>query len=316
MYQDLDVLCVGVITSDVMIKPVDPSIFDVDKTFLNNLTYSVGGDAANQSVIFAKLGNKTGIATAPGEDDTGVNVRKYLENFGVNTDNCAIIPGTRTKTSFVLIHSDGERNLLAYQENMGELSMETLDLGQLDHTRMVSIGSIFAYPKLDACLPEYLAEARKRGVITSADTMSNMNKVPLEDLKDILAQLDYFLPSYVEAKELTKKEDPDEMADVFLSYGVKNVIIKLGMDGCLIKNAAERYHLPIIPTECIDSTGAGDNFVAGFLTGVLKGWNLKKCGDFATAVGSIAIRGVGANASLKDINQVYEVLKEAGRLED
>ena len=196
------------------------------------------------------------------------------------------------------------------------VSKDTLDLGQLDHTRMVSIGSIFSYATLDAYLPEYLAEARKRGVITAADTMSNMNHVPLSDLAGVLAELDYFTPSYVEAQDLTKKDDPDEQADVFLSMGVKNVVIKLGMDGCLIRSAKERHHIPIIPAKCVDSTGAGDNFVAGFLTGVLKGWDLKKCGNFATAVGSIAIREVGANSSLKDYNQVIDLLRESGRLED
>ncbi|MBQ9562767.1 MAG: carbohydrate kinase family protein [Lachnospiraceae bacterium] len=313
IYPELDVLCVGMITSDVMLKPVDPSIFSVDKTHLTNLTYSVGGDAANQSVIFAKLGNRTGIAATPGDDDAGVNVRRYLEQYGVNTDNCVVIPGSRTRTSFVLIHSDGERNLLGYTINCGKLSKDVLDLGQLDHTRMISVGSIFSYDTLDAYLPEYLAEAQKRGVITAADTMSNMNHVPLSDLAGILAHLDYFTPSYVEAQDLTKKDDPDEQADVFFSMGVKNVVIKLGTDGCLIRNAKERYHLPIIPTECIDTTGAGDNFVAGFLTGILKGWDLKKSGTFATAVGSIAIREVGANSSLKNYDQVIEVLKEAGR---
>ena len=251
-YPELDVLCVGMITSDVMLKPVDPSIFTVDKTHLTNLTYSVGGDAANQSVIFSKLGNRTGIAATPGADDAGVNVTKYLERFGVDTSNCVAIPGTHTRTSFVLIHSDGERNLLGYTLNCGHVSKETLDLEQLAHTRMISVGSIFSYAELDAYLPEYLEEAQRRGVITAADTMSNMNHVPLANLAGILKHLDYFTPSYVEAQELTHKDNPDEQADVFLSMGVKNVVIKLGTDGCLIRSGSERYHLPIIPTECID----------------------------------------------------------------
>ncbi|WP_343210216.1 carbohydrate kinase family protein [Anaerolentibacter hominis] len=313
MYKDLDVLCVGGITSDVMMKPMDPSIFEVDKSILSTLDYHVGGDASNQSIVFSRLGNVTGIATAPGDDDTGASVRKMLEDAGVDTSNCVVIPGSRTRTSFVLIHGDGERNLVSYQAGMGELSREHLDLEQLKHTKMVSIGSIFTFQGLDEYLPEYLAEAKKQGVITCADTMSNMRGVKIEELAGAFASLDYFLPSYVEALDLTGEEDVDKMTDVFLSYGIKNVIIKLGTDGCLIRNANERYHIPIFPAECVDSTGAGDNFVAGFLTGVLKGWNLEKCGTFASAVGSIAIRGVGANTCVKNIEQVYQVMREAGR---
>ena len=124
-YPELDVLCVGMITSDVMLKPVDPGIFNVDKTHLTNLTYSVGGDAANQSVIFAKLGNRVGIAAPPGDDDAGVNVRRYLENYGIDT-TAIVTMGEVTEYLSTVPHGgvliiDDERKaaIAAYYEQYG-----------------------------------------------------------------------------------------------------------------------------------------------------------------------------------------------------
>jgi len=308
-----DVLCVGGLVSDVMLKPVNPDFFTRDKTMLTDLTYGIGGDAANQSLIFTALGVKTGIVTAPGDDTTGTGLTKMLSERGVDAANCIVKPGSRTRTSFIMVHSDGERNLLSYQIGMPQLCEQDLDLNLLDQTRMVSIGSIFMYEQLDACLEWYLTEAEKRGVITAADTMSNVKHVKLHTLAPALAHLDYFLPSYVEAEDLTGEKDPDRMADCFLSLGVKNIIIKLGMEGCLIQNAREHYRIPIFPAHCVDTTGAGDNFVAAFLTGVLQGWDLQKCGTFASAAGSIAVSGIGANSCVKSREQVIDLVKKNGR---
>ena len=70
---------------------------------------------------------------------------------------------------------------------------------------------------------------------------------------------------------VTRKEDPDEAADAFLDCGVKHAVIKLGKQGCLIKSRSERIIVPAVPDAvCLDTTGAGDNFAAGFLYGLIK----------------------------------------------
>ena len=86
----------------------------------------------------------------------------------------------------------------------------------------------------------------------------------LDDLHDSLHLIDYITPNEDEARHFSGKEQPEEMADTFLGYGVKNVIIKLGGKGCLFKNAEERMILPACEIQAVDATGAGDNFVAGF----------------------------------------------------
>lgn len=80
-----------------------------------------------------------------------------------------------------------------------------------------------------------------------------------------------FILSYDEARLIAGRDEPEEIADVFLTKGVKLAVIKLGKDGCFIKNTGgEKYLMPAYTNiKPVDTTGAGDSFVAGFLTGAL-----------------------------------------------
>ena len=99
------------------------------------------------------------------------------------------------------------------------------------------------------------------------------------------------------------------MADVFLSYGIKNVVIKLGSKGCYFKNASDAFALPPMSIKAVDATGAGDNFVAGLTCELLRGAAPKDALLFAKACGAICTTAVGASTALKDRQQVLEMLK-------
>ncbi|WP_343209732.1 sugar kinase [Anaerolentibacter hominis] len=311
MYKDLDVLCIGGMCADLMIRPVGKFIFDADKSDIDTLDTKLGGDAANESIIFGRYGMKVGLAGELGEDATGKELLDYMHESNVDTSN--IILHGRTRTSVVMIQPNGDRSFLSYGREQCRFGRDDLDLEMLKHTRMVAIGSIHILPTLDEALADYFKAAKEAGVITAADLMMNTNTKKKVDLMPVFANTDYLLPSFIEAQELTGEDTPEKQAERLLSYGIKNVVIKLGEEGCLVKNAEEEFRVPIFPAKVVDTTGAGDNFVASFLTGVLKGWSLKKCATFASAAGSIAVQGVGATTCVKSMEQVFDVMKAAGR---
>jgi sugar/nucleoside kinase (ribokinase family) len=126
----------------------------------------------------------------------------------------------------------------------------------------------------------------------------------IRDIADALPYLDYFMPNLEEAAMLTGLDDPDQMADCLLRYGIKSVIVKMGREGCLIKNNNERYLIPAYPADAIDTTGAGDNFAAGFITAVLDGMKLEDCGIFANAAAAASTEAVGAVGGVKNKRQI------------
>ena len=92
------------------------------------------------------------------------------------------------------------------------------------------------------------------------------NGEQLPDIQEAIQYLDYLFPNYQEAKAVSGLTDPDEIADAFLDCGVSCMVIKMGNKGCFIKSKDERLSIPAYPhTNCLDTTGAGDNFAAGFL---------------------------------------------------
>jgi sugar/nucleoside kinase (ribokinase family) len=102
------------------------------------------------------------------------------------------------------------------------------------------------------------------------------------------------------------------MADLFLAEGVKLAVIKLGKNGCFVKSSSgEKYLLPTYTDmKPVDTTGAGDSFVAGFLAGILKGWDLHECGRFANAVGTHCVMKVGASNGIKSLEETLEFMKK------
>jgi sugar/nucleoside kinase (ribokinase family) len=108
------------------------------------------------------------------------------------------------------------------------------------------------------------------------------------------------------------------MADVFLEKGVRNVIIKLGGDGCYFKGRGldsdssdiVEFRLQAYNADTIDATGAGDNFIAGFASEILRGSDIRTALTFANACGAICTTAVGAGTALQSRSQVEAFLAE------
>lgn len=311
MNKEFDILCVGLIVSDLLVRPINKGVFDVDATTVDDFKIMPGGDATNESIILSRLGANVGLVGKLGDDVMGQLILKQIEANNVDVTNVKIDPDTKTSTSIVLINENGDRNFIGCKGNNDDFSIEDIDLNILRHTKIVNIGSLFAHPKLDrGGIETIFKEAKKNNVITSADTVTDRRNIGIDGIKGILKNTDFFLPSFIEAADLTNETDPEKMADIFLDYGVKTVVIKLGAEGCLIKNTSgECFHINAYKTTPVDTTGAGDNFVAGFLTGVLNRWDLEKCGKFASAVGSLCVQGIGATSYVRSMGQVLRYME-------
>jgi len=134
----------------------------------------------------------------------------------------------------------------------------------------------------------------------------------MQTLEPCMEHIDYFLPSYEEARMLSGKDDLDAIADCFLSYGIKVVVIKNGSDGCFIKTQqGEKWMLPVYGNiEVKDTTGAGDSFCAGFLTGLVRQLPLEECGKLGNAVGAHCVMEVGASVGIKSYDEIRAFMKQ------
>jgi len=307
-----DVVCIGVVLMDLPLGPLDEQIFHEETTMVSNISLTTGGDAFNEAVILARLGKKPALMGQIGMDLLGDIIVKRCEEEGVDHSKLQRDPKTETRINVVIIGKDNQRHFIKTR-NSGSVSFRTgdMDYDFIKKARAVSLASIFCSKLKDPeVILKILKTARENRVVTFADMVPMTGGETIGDISEALSYLDYFLPNHEEATALTGLHEPDEMADCLLQYGIKNVIIKLGKDGCLIKNQQERYRIPAFPADAVDTTGAGDNFAAGFISAVLDGMDLEDCGAFANAVAAISTESVGAANAVKNKKQIEAFLRK------
>ncbi len=110
---------------------------------------------------------------------------------------------------------------------------------------------------------------------------------------------------------VTGKEEPPEIADFLLSYGIGTVALKMGEQGSYIRTRDWDIYVPIFEVETVDATGAGDAFAAGFLAGVSKGWDHKEAAKLASAVGACCVTAMGATAGVKNWQETLSFMDSA-----
>jgi len=113
-----------------------------------------------------------------------------------------------------------------------------------------------------------------------------------------------------EAVMLSGRKDPKEICDVFLEMGAKNVVIKNGEDGCYVHKNGKLIDTPPYKCNAVDTTGAGDSFCAGFITGLIKGLTIVECGKFANAVGAHCVMEKGATTGIKSYEEIREFMEK------
>ena len=304
-----DVICIGMALADVIIRGFNPTPVSASGYIAESASLNPGGEAVNEAVAAAKLGLKTGIRCALGNDAAGEMVLNELRKHGVDTGIVARTPATPVTTMFV--REDGSRQSITNQAHRYNFPPER-GLSLLTGARALILGSLFRAPFDDPdVIHAVVSGAKAGGQLVVADTkIPNFRFLALEDIRDSLALIDYITPNEDEARHFTGKDEPEEMADVFLDYGVRNAVIKLGSKGCLLKNRELSLRLPAERVRAVDATGAGDNFAAGLVSEILRGSAPEQALRFANACGAICTTAVGAGTALKDREQVLAFIRE------
>lgn len=307
-----DITIIGAAIIDVLAGPVNDNILLNGSTPMETVRLSFGGDALNEAVILSQLGVKTELISKVGNDDAGKQVLNFLKDRQVGT-NVKVEEGLETGINVVLIDKDGERRFLTNPSgSLRKLAEEDI-MEKLDTAAdIVCLASMFVSPLFDIPAMERVFRKikSKPGRILVADMTTAKNGETLKDIAGLLPYIDYIIPNETEAERLTGEKDAFRNAELFLEHGANCVIIKRGAKGCLIKTSEKEITVPVYKNaKAVDTTGAGDSFVAGFIWGLKNGMPQEECARFGCAVASCTVEVVGANAAIKSLEvpmQRYE----------
>lgn len=296
------VLCVGEMLVDIIARPVEKVSFQNDTLQIKDIQITSGGDANNNAINFAKLGCDVTYIGRIGFDQMGDYVKKIAEEAHVDMAHAVRSTSAPQAKSLVMVNPAGERTFLQCPGASAEFCFEDCDLSLLEQTDILQIGGAFHLPKFDGNGTARLLQAAKRqGVITSMDVTTDRTNRWKGILDPAYSFLDYFLPSIEQAAMIAGTDSPEEIAAYFISRGVKNVAVKLGSRGSYFQNEHTAFYAGTYKDlTVVETTGAGDAFCAGFLTGVGKGFQPEMCVTLATACSAFAIQALGATAGLRD----------------
>ncbi|MDF2789800.1 MAG: PfkB domain protein, partial [Neobacillus sp.] len=271
---------------DIPLQPVSKNIFDIESYPINRIAMTIGGDAINEATIISRLGHKTALMSRIGKDAAGHFILEACQKEGIDIERLRVDEQVDTSINVGLVTEDGERTFVTNRNgSLWKTNIEDVNFTRFKDAHLLSLASIFNNPLLDGkSLVQIFQKAKETNMVICADVIKPRLGEKLEDIREALGYVDYFFPNYDEASLLTGETELDAIADCFLECGVKHVIIKTGKNGCFIKAEGKMITVPAIAgIQAIDTIGAGDNFVAGFITAILEGKELEECAQFANA---------------------------------
>lgn len=317
------VLCLGEILYDVLADQLGRSLSEVE-----SWTSYPGGAPANVACALLKLGTSSGFIGAVGEDEPGKDLVKLLEEIGVDTTGVQRHPSSPTRQVLVTRKQNGDRVFSGFKDyDTAEFADTRLKAAELPEklfaaAEILVIGTLeLAYPETGAAVHRALQLASQHNVKILLDVnwrdvfWKNPDAAP-EKIRELIKKVDFLKLAKEEADLLFDTHDAG--AITYRLNTVEGVLVTDGDKGCAYCLGENEDKFPAFSVPVVDTTGAGDSFVAGFVhqllqTGVqnLKDAEVvKKIVAYASAAGALTTLKPGAIASQPTAEEVEKFLKE------
>jgi len=313
----------------------------IDFAHIKSFAAYVGGSPTNMSVGCRRLGLKSALLTAFGEDPVGDFVVHFLTEEGVDVRFSPRKPGRYTSVAVLGIEPPDKFPLVFYRDNCADIALEIDDVLAAPITDSLVFQfagtNLSKEPSRSATL--YAADlAKKAGtsVVLDLDFRPNQWHDPRAygvAVRSVLHCVDIIVGTEDEinaamltdphAVRLTHSQVTDakiigntaEHVYALMEYGPRMVVEKRGKHGCRVhqRESAAKDVLGF-PVTVQNILGAGDAFGAGFLYGYVKGWDLWKAARLGNACGAIVVSRHGCSISMPFWDEVTAFVDERGGL--
>ena len=280
--------------------------------FVHNFEKRIGGAESNVAVGLNRLGHSSGWVGRVGDDEFGREVMAFVRGEGVDVSRVAVDPIAPTGLYFKERRGVSDVHTYYYRSDAAasRMSFEDLDLDYLLSGRFLHLTGIT--PALsDSChdlIQRLLSAASKSETTVSFDVNIRWglfnDRDPRKTLAPLAAMADIVFLSEEEAKFLFDGDDPFTIEKVLQSTRAQTIVVHQASGAFAVEEdgITERQAYPV---EVVDTVGAGDAFVSGFLSGKLQGLPVEECLDIANACGACAVTVPGDVEGLPTAEEIF-----------
>lgn len=271
-----------------------------------------GGKAANVAYFARKLGLDARLLAHVGEDDLAEQALAPLREIGVDLSRVKSVAGHATGVALITVPPDGQKgSVLAANANDAWTRGDLAEIGEA--IQAAPPGSVLV---VDCEIPSFVAEAAAAAARQCALTVI-LDPSPADRVSaDLLGNVDIVVPNASEAKTLTGIATHDVNSTVqaacrLLDQGAAAACLKMPDGGCVLAERGRAIHIPGLPVDVVDSTGAGDAFAGAMAAARVEGRDLVEAARFAAAASHLAVTGYGSQPAYptrRDIEAILERL--------
>ncbi|MCQ8892763.1 MAG: carbohydrate kinase family protein [Candidatus Methanosuratincola sp.] len=283
------ILAAGHILADIRVRVDEISSSDQFNE-VKELSYGVGGSAANVSIGVRRLGGCCMLLGKIGMDEFGRMAVDELLRERVPLDEVKVDLVNRTGYTIIIINRHGEVFMFGRKEAAETLEPDDIANISMKDYQAVHIASL----RVDTAT-RIASRAKEDGAMVTFDPGRLLINRGIGHIRPVLERVDLLLLNGKEAKALTGHDDPEMAAASLIRQGAKSVAVKLGAKGVFISDGRSGKLIPAFKVDAIDTTGAGDAFAAGMIMALSEGEGLTDAIRFANAVAALKVTRLGSH---------------------
>lgn len=282
--------------------------------FGNEFMANPGGKGANQAVAIAKLGGRVHFIGGVGGDAIGCQLIQNMQRCNIDTTYIKTYTEVVSGVAQIAVDNEANNQIIVIPG-----ANNCIDKECIDNAREVIKNAVIVVcqHEIPTATVEYALDMAARFGIPSI-----FNPAPAHGLNERLIKgADFLIPNESEASVLTGIDVVDlnsgyEACKWLFTQGIKNVILTLGSEGCLLYNESRKEHIPSVKVNAIDTTAAGDTFIGAFAWYMVnKEYDVREAVEFSVKAAALSVTRKGAQVSMPTLEEVEPSGKGAGGCE-
>lgn len=315
-----DISVIGPLNIDLIMSGEGPRNWDAIATWDGpaGMEMMAAGSIGYTAQNLARLGLSVGVSACLSDDPLGTFIVETLRAVGVDTSLVRMIPNTQVAIGVYMLLFGSRKRPLAYRmptHDQWPLVFTPDERARLLQARALHCGGYLHFQAAwHGALVDLYRDARAMGMITTLDPQFPLIALAppwLPALGDLLPHVQVLLCDEHEARGITGLQRLEDCAARLRDAGAKTVIIKRGEHGALLYTPdGDVLTQPAVTLGAfVDSIGAGDAFDAGYLYGMLQGWDARICARFAAVAAGFSVTGIGGSNAVPSVERIREHMK-------